>query len=177
MLFVREMNEREQEIYELAISYISLRTSELLDELDNVTEYFNEKKEIDYKMCSDFYFLFHLDEIKSEEEKFTYLIKIANKLQKMKACGTVKVKVATPLHPICWLGYFIKSLKGFFGFCVPFYPNKPILLNHTVFDMEQREFNLILSHELTHSLMNTKDLLAENSKDAINDAWTWCNLF
>ena len=51
------------------------------------------------------------------------------------------------------------------------------MLAHYVFEKSETEVKDILAHELTHSLMNTKDLNADNSKDALNDAWTICFLY
>lgn len=107
----------------------------------------------------------------------------------MESCDKVLIKVSNPLHPMCWcyhLSNFFKTnykLKEFFekyimyGFCVPFYPSRPIMISHYVFEQGEYELKSILAHELTHSLMFTKDLNADNSSDAINDAWTLCFLF
>lgn len=108
----------------------------------------------------------------------------------MNDCWTVRIKVANPLHPMCWCyhlsKYFEKKnnlkLKEFFeskimfGFCVPYYSDKPIMLAHYSL---QNEYTLheILAHELTHSLMNSKDYNANEYKKAIDDAWTLCFLF
>lgn len=51
------------------------------------------------------------------------------------------------------------------------------MLAYYTFEEGEREVKDILAHELTHSLMNTKDLNADNSKDALNDAWTICFLY
>lgn len=64
------------------------------------------------------------------------------------------------------------------GFCVPFYPSRPLMLAYYLFDDENKyELKNIIAHELTHSLMHTKDLNAETAENAINDAWTLCYLF
>jgi hypothetical protein len=108
----------------------------------------------------------------------------------MENCWFVKIKVATPLHPMCWCyhlaNYFKKKnnlkLKEFFeskimyGFCVPFYPKKPIMLAYYVLD-DEYTLHEILAHELTHSLMNSKDYNATSFDKAIDDAWTLCFLF
>jgi hypothetical protein len=64
-----------------------------------------------------------------------------------------------------------------YGFSVPFYLSKPVLIAHYSFKEDYDSFKLIFVHELTHSLMGTKDLNATNYNDAINDAWTLCFLF
>ena len=51
------------------------------------------------------------------------------------------------------------------------------MLAYYVFEKGETEVKDILAHELTHSLMNTKDLNANNSRDALNDAWTICFLY
>jgi Zn-dependent metalloprotease len=51
------------------------------------------------------------------------------------------------------------------------------MMAHYTFDQGLTEVKDILAHELTHSLMKTKDLNAKNSEDAINDAWTICFLY
>lgn len=174
-LFQKEMNEEQYSLYEKAIQHIKQVNLNLLEEINELIN--------DYK-SNRFEITFHLENL-SKEEKINYLIKLREKLILMNDCDKVKIKVAQPLHPMCWAYHLSKIFpkneifKNFimYGFCVPFYPTKPIMIAHYVFENGFNEVKDILAHELTHSLMNTKDLNAENNKDAINDAWTLCFLY
>ena len=175
-LFQREMNESELVIYKKAISHIKEKTENLMDEIDENLKTYNKFNNFDCK--------FYLsDDSLSIKEKKEYLKQLKEKLLLMGDCDKVKVKVATALHPMCWCYLLNKHLPEssfkewcfnyiMYGFCVPFKRNKPIMMAYYVFEEGEQEVKDILSHELTHSLMNTKDLNAENHIDALNDAWT-----
>lgn len=183
-LFQHEMTVKESELYVDSIQKIKSNTAALIKELDNLIS--------NYTSSNRFEVSFFLDKADiSIDEKIEYLKALRDKISKMTDCHKVKIKVATPLHPMCWCyhlsKYFEKKnnlkLKEFFesyimhGFCVPYYPSKPIMIAHYVFEQGLWELHQILAHELTHSLMGTKDLNASTYDKAIDDAWTLCFLF
>lgn len=170
--FVRDFTAQELEMYKEAIEYIKNHNSELISQLDLLI----------YKYKSNIFEVkFYLEHEKDVSKKIQYFKQLLIKLIPMNDCDKVKVRVAQPWHPMCWAYYLSKKFKWveqfiMYGFCVPFLPGKPILLAPYVFN-NVKEVKDILAHELTHSLMNTKDLNATNSKDALNDAWTICFLY
>lgn len=175
-LFQREMTDTELEMYNKAILYIKERTEYLMNEIDKNIKSYNKFNIFEYK--------FYLNDSKlSTAEKKKYLKTLKEKLLVMSECDKIKVKVSKAAHPMCWCYHInnwikIESIKNWcfdrimYGFSVPFYPSKPIMLAHYVFEAGYTEVKDILAHELTHSLMGTKDLNATNHNDAINDAWT-----
>ena len=176
-LFQRDMNENELEFYNQAIQHIKNRTNELIKMID---QSINER-EIHMYLSSSLYLD---DEDVSIDEKIKALIKLRSKMLKMLECDKIRTRVAKAWHPMCWSYYLFKrfNLKFFenytmYGFSVTFYPSKPVLIAHYTFKEDYNSFKFIFVHELTHSLMGTKDLNATNYKDAINDAWTLCFIF
>ena len=174
-LFQYDIKDENFKIYQDVINRIKLRTETLVDEIDSLI--------INYTENNIFETRFFLNELTDVNEKINYLKKLREKILKMNDCDKVTVKIATPLHPMCWAYYLSKKwpkkFKNYimYGFCVPFYPSRPIMLAHYVFEKGIVEVFQILVHELTHSLMNAKDLNATNYKDAINDAWTICFMY
>jgi hypothetical protein len=183
-LFQRELTSDEFLIYNKVIHSLKETTSILIKELDNLIN--------DYKQNNRFESSFYLDKTNlSIDEKIEYLKCLKEKISKMMECQSIRIKVANPLHPMCWCYYLTKyfekknnlKLKNFFeskimhGFCVPYYPSKPIMIANYVFKHGECELHQILAHELTHSLMNAKDYNASTYDKAINDAWTLCFLF
>lgn len=177
-LFQRDMNDDELQLYCNAIDYIKNKNDEIIQLIDKSIESRNIDSSLEFR--------FYLNESDLLiDEKINYLIKLRSKLIKMKDCDIVRIRVAKPWHPMCWSYHLsklfpkIEFLKNYImhGFCVPFYQSKPIMLAHYVFEKGYNEVKDILAHELTHSLMDTKDLNATNYKDAINDAWTICFLY
>jgi hypothetical protein len=176
--FQRDMNDKELQIYCNIIDQIKNRNNELIKLIDDSI---NNRK-IDMVLDIKFY----LNESNlSIDEKIHYLIKLRLLLLKMNECDMVRIRVAKPWHPMCWSFYLNKKFPKYkpfkdyimFGFCVPFLPNKPIMMAHYTFNEDYQSIKEILAHELTHSLMNTKDLHAKSYKDAIKDAWTMCFLY
>jgi hypothetical protein len=180
-LFKRDMNERELNMYNQVIKEIKKTNQDLIKKIDdNIACYQTNYLET----------IFFLGNM-TLDQKIEYFKKLKMRLVLMEDCDKIKVKVANPLHPMCWAyhltNFFSKrkdeKKKQFFnnltmyGFCVPFYIHRPIMIAHYVFEKGRQELKEILVHELTHSLMYTKDILAENSDDAINDAWTIYQLY
>jgi len=187
MIFKRSMNKQETILYNSSISFIKFRTKELVEEIDFLIS--NPSK---INFVNSFNAKFFFDQMKNDEERIEYLKQLKDKLLLMNECEKVKVKVGTFLHPMCWLyelGLLLEQTENFkkigtalkqfemHGFCVPFKIGKPIMITFRVFQRGEEELNQILSHELTHSLMNTKDINATDYKKAINDAWTICMLY
>lgn len=187
MIFKRSMNEKETILYNSSISFIKFRTKELINEIDFLI---SNRDKINFP--NSFNIKFFFDQMKNDEERIEYLKQLKEKLLLMNDCDKVRVKVGTFLHPMCWmyeLGLILEETKNFkkigtilkkfemHGFCVPFKIGKPIMITYRVFKRGENELNQILSHELTHSLMNTKDIIATDYKRAINDAWTICMLY
>lgn len=182
-LFQREFTQDEFIIYNKVIKTISENARNLVKELDGIIE--------NYTPRNRFEISFYLDQSGlSDDEKVEYLKELKEKISKMIECWSIRVKVANPIHPMCWCyhlaNYFKKKnndslfkffeSKIMFGFSVPYYPDKPIMLAHYTLESEHR-LHEILAHELTHSLMGTKDYNATTHDKAINDAWTLCFLF
>ena len=175
-LFQFKLHDKYLKLYNEAITDIKASTNELLIELDNLISNYNKNNKFEHT-----FFLYE----KSDVEKIEYLKKLRDKIILMNDCDKIKVKVATAFHPMCWAYLLLKKypthewIKNYimYGFCVPFYIHRPIMLAYYMFDLEYCEFRMLLAHELTHALMHTKDLNAENADDAINDAWTLCYLF
>jgi hypothetical protein len=176
--FQREMNEAELIKYNDALKNILSNTKYLLEQLDSIIENYTE--------VNPFTFPFYLQESgMTKDEKVEYFKKLREKIKKMEDAGTVRIKVATYLHPMSWFYYLNKLFpkNSFFknricyGFCSPYSFDRPIMLAEYTFGLDVFDFKNILAHELTHSLMHTKDLNANNSEDALNDAWTLCFLF
>lgn len=175
-LFQTELSGKNLEIYNNVIKSIKHTNQELIQELDQLI--------LNYSILNRFEMLFYLDE-KPVDEKIAYFAELREKLLKMNDCDKVKVKVATKWHPMCWAHNLLKFFPNnkflenirMFGFCVPFYPGRPIMLSQYVFDAGEAEVLDILAHELTHSLMYTRDLNADNAVDALDDAWTICLLY
>lgn len=177
-LIQREMNDDELKFYDQAIQHIKIRTNELIQMID---QSINERK-IHMFLSSSLYLD---DEDISIDEKIKALIKLRSKMLKMMECDKVRVRVAKSGHPICWVYHIFKKFKNLkflkdyimYGFSVPYYFSKPVLIAHYTFKENYHSFKTTFVHELTHSLMGTKDLNADNYMDAINDAWTLCFLF
>lgn len=178
---VKDLDEKQQTMVNQILDYIKATTENLCNELDEI---FLESSDR-FPSLNPFEIKFYLDISNlKKEEKIEYLKNLKKKLVNMLNCSSVRIKVASKFHPMCWCYYLSKFFKSkvldnyiMYGFCVPFYPGKPVLLAPYVFDQGLNEVKDILVHELTHSLMNSKDLNANNYKDAINDAWTLCFLY
>lgn len=175
-IFQRTFTSDELTMYQNVISQIKQTNKELINELEKLIAEYND--------FNRFEFSFYLTKL-SKEEKIEYFKQLKEKLEGMNNCDKVRVRIAKAIHPMCWCYYlskYFKSLKFLekfimYGFCVPFLPGKPIMLAQYVFKDGEYELKNILAHELTHSLMNTKDLNAISAEDAINDAWTLCFLY
>jgi hypothetical protein len=172
------MNEEELILYNKSIKLIKENTQYIIDRIDKSINERIIDIDLDFKLYMNEYDM-------SIDDKIKILIKLRSKVIKMLECDKVKVRVATKWHPMCWAFNLLKKypekefLNNFIvhGFCVPFYPSRPIMMAHYEFVEEACMFRTTLAHELTHSLMHTKDLEAKTPEDAINDAWTLCFMF
>lgn len=177
-LFQRDMNDKELQIYCNVIDFIKNRNDELIKMIDDSIN--NRKINLFFEIK------FYLNETNlSIDEKINYLIKLRSKILKMQNCDVIRIRVSKPWHPMCWCYWLSKKFtknKFFknnimYGFSVPFYSSKPIMISHYTFENDFNFVKEILAHEFTHSLMGSKDLNATNYKDALNDAWTLCYLY
>ena len=99
-LFQHEMSGDELKIYNDAINLIKNRNKDLINQLDNLIS--------NYKKHNEFEIRFYLDKESDTNKKIEYFKKLREKLLKMNDCDQVKVKVASPFHPMCWAFHLSK---------------------------------------------------------------------
>lgn len=138
-IFKRDMNDQELKMYNEVIDYIKNTTIELVKDLNKLID--------DYTPSNEYTFRFFLDEADlSKEEKIEYLKELKEKLYRMMDCDKVRIKVATPFHPMCWCYHLFKIFPNcsffknyiMYGFCVPYLPKKPIMLAHYSFENRKK---------------------------------------
>lgn len=108
---------------------------------------------------------FHIDD-DSKEDIWTEL---QSKFYKIYIQSTnIDIYIASKYHP-----FFMFNDAS--AFCIPFQVGRPILLKHDFMSKDIIDFTMLLSHELTHSILHTKDYFC--IKNFINDAYSYEMIF